>query len=350
MDLAQVFKIDKSGVKVRRGLEVLVALVVPLVVMGAMGLDRYWLSFAFAMLFTALSDLGGNYPRRLEAMAAVGILGGVATTLGFVLGGGPWGLVVAVSFVLVLLAGLSLKLGKHGFVSGRLLVAWFLVAISESAGAHSHPASSGWWQQSLAWWSGAFIWIALTAIFWLARGRKAQAPNFPEIPTDTTQMRLSRPLIMFAIVQALAVSISVAIAFGLHLPNADWMPIATLVAMKVSLDESVLAAEQRVAGTVVGAALAAVVLLTVHGKHALEVLIVVLAGIAASIRGGAYAFYCAAIAGLVLIAIDEAHPTNYSAEGRRILFTLAGVVVGIAVHGVAILISKYADRPKSVPA
>jgi hypothetical protein len=45
---------------------------------------------------------------------------------------------------------------------------------------------------------------------------------------------------MFAIVQALAVSISVAIAFGLHLPNADWMPIATLVAMKVSLDESVL--------------------------------------------------------------------------------------------------------------
>ncbi len=134
MDFAQVFKIDKSGVKVRRGLEVLVALVVPLVVMGAMGLDRYWLSFAFAMLFTALSDLGGNYPRRLEAMAAVGILGGVATTLGFVLGGGPWGLVVAVSFVLVLLAGLSLKLGKHGFVSGRLLVAWFLVAISESAG------------------------------------------------------------------------------------------------------------------------------------------------------------------------------------------------------------------------
>jgi len=39
----------------------------------------------------------------------------------------------------------------------------------------------------------------------------------------------------------------VAIAFGLHLPDADWMPIATLVAMQPSLQQSALVTAQRVA-------------------------------------------------------------------------------------------------------
>ena len=83
-------------------------------------------------------------------------------------------------------------------------------------------------------------------------------------------------MILFAVIRAVAVSIAVAIAFGLQLPNAYWMPIAVIIAMKPDLQQSTFAAVQRVAGTAIGAAVAALVLLTVHNKTALEVIIVLL--------------------------------------------------------------------------
>ena len=58
-------------------------------------------------------------------------------------------------------------------------------------------------------------------------------------------------------------AITVAIAFGLHVPDADWMPIAALVAMKPSLAESTLVAVQRPARAIIRAAVAAAFVLTV---------------------------------------------------------------------------------------
>jgi len=273
-------------------------------------------------------------------MAAVGVIGGALTALGFAIGGGPWGIVVLAAFVVTLAAGLSLKFGPHGFTAGLMLDSWFLVAISEPAGRHLTAATSGWWEQALAWLVGAALWIALTAVVWILRGRKSQDPNFPEVSTDMTSTKLSRPVILFSVIQALAISLSVAIAFGLHLPNADWMPIATLVAMKSSLNQATLAAEQRIAGAVIGALLATLFLLTIDNKHVLQVIVVALGAFAASFRAATYAFYCAAMAALVLIADDVTHPTNLSAEGRRVLFTFLGLGIGITVLGLGALIQK----------
>jgi hypothetical protein len=46
------------------------------------------------------------------------------------------------------------------------------------------------------------------------------------------------------------------------------------------------------------------------------------------------------MAALVLIAEDVTHPTNLSAEGRRVVFTFLGLGIGIAVLGLANLIQK----------
>ena len=51
----------------------------------------------------------------------------------------------------------------------------------------------------------------------------------------------------------------------------------TLVALKGTLDQSTLAAEQRLIGALMGAAIAAVFLLTVDSRHALQGVVVVLA-------------------------------------------------------------------------
>ena len=118
-------------------------------------------------------------------------------------------------------------------------------------------------------------------------------------------------MILFALLRAVALPISVAIAFGLQVPNANWMPIATIVAMKPSLQQSALVAEQRVAGT---------------------------------IRAINYALYVAASAAVVLIAADLPNPSNLTAEGRRILFTFIGVGIAIIVMFLASLLQKRAAK------
>ena len=132
-------------------------------------------------------------------------------------------------------------------------------------------------------------------------------------------------------------AVAVAIPFALHVPDAYWMAIATIVALRPSLEQSAFVAEQRVAGALLGAAVAALLLLTVHDTYVLVAAVLVLGAAAGSVRLANYALYCAGIAAAVLIAIDLPNPTNLSAEVRRIAFTLAGV-------GLAVVVSTLLDR------
>ncbi|HTZ05397.1 MAG TPA: FUSC family protein [Gaiellaceae bacterium] len=329
--VAKLFVIDRKGINLRRGLVATAVLLVPFLALAVWGSEKYWLSVSFGALFVGLSDPGGSYRVRFRTMAAVGLIGGLLTALGFGIGGGPWPILLVIAFSLTFLSGLAIKFGAHTYTAALMLLSWFLVAISVPAGEHLSPAHSGWWQQALAWLVGAAGWIAITAIAWLLRGRKAQASNFPEIPADEGERALTRPVILFSLIRAVAIAIAVAIAFGLHLPNADWMPIATLVAMKTTLGQAALASEQRLAGALIGALVATAFLLTVDGRHALELVIVVAAAFAASFRAANYALYCAAVATVVLIAEDIPHPSNLATEGRRVLFTFLGLGIGIVV-------------------
>ena len=111
--------------------------------------------------------------------------------------------------------------------------------------------------------------------------------------------------------------------------------------MKGTLSQTTLVAEQRLIGALIGAAIATLFLLTIHNKHALDVVVIVLGSVAATIRGVNYALYCGAFAGMVLIGMDLAQPTsNLSSEFHRVLFTLAGVGVAWLVMLLATLLQK----------
>ena len=346
--LAKVFELNRKGLNLVRGITVAAAtMLLPLIVLSALNLDHYWISLSFGALFVWLSDPGGDYAFRVRDM----VLGALLTALGYGIGDGPWGYVVLAAFAVTALAGLSIKFGAHRMVAALLLNAWFLVEIALPGTYHlSHIHTSGW-GQGLAWLIGAALTVAYTCIVWLARGRTAQPEPIAEIPEGTAPVKLTRPVIVFAVIRAVAIAITVAIAFGLHLPNADWMPIAALVAMKPSLAQSTLVAMQRLAGAIIGAAVAALFLLAVDSKTALEVVIVVLGALAGSIRLVNYAFYCAAVAGAALIATDLPHPANLADEGQRVLYTFIGVGIGVLIMLLAGLLQKHAAKtaPKAAP-
>jgi fusaric acid resistance family protein len=350
--LADVFKVKWQAFNLRRFLVFGVILGL-LIVVGVLPDDRrYFLSAIFGTLFVALSDPGGKHGPRVAKMAVMAGAGGLLTALAFGIGAGPWGWVVLAAFAVTLLSGLAVRYGAHRFVAAYLLNAWFIIALSlptllsfHAPGLYSsdliHAQS---WKQALAWLIGSALWLAYATIMWLARGRTPQPQPVAEIPGDISPRPLTRPLILYAVIRAVAVTIAVAISFGLKLPDADWMAIAAIVAMKPSLQQSALVAEQRVAGTIVGAAVAVAVLLPVDNITALEVIVVVLLALGAAIRTMSYTFYTAAAAAAVLIAADVPDPSNLSHEGRRILFTLAGVGIAIIVMLLAGLLQKLATK------
>lgn len=346
--LSRVFAANWGSLDLSRALGVLCVVLIPLILSIATGEEKYWLSATFGALFVGLSDPGGDFSKRATRMGIVGVIGAVLTLLGFAIGMHGWRLVVLASFVLTLVAGLAVRFGVHRFVSAYLLNVWFIICVGLPGTYALEGVRTDAGRQALAWLAGSVLWIAAAGVLWLAKGRGPQPSPFPEIPADTAPRELTAPVVMFAVIRAVAVSLAIAVAFGLELPNAYWMPIATLVAMKSSLDQSTLAAEQRLAGATVGAILATLVLLIVDGKHALEVIIVLLAALGGGIRTVNYALYTSAIAACVLIADDLAHPTNFSNEIERVLYTFAGLAIGVGVMFLADLLAK--KRAAAAPA
>ena len=358
--LGKVFELNPAGLNWPRAVMVLDVLLVPLVVFWAIGHQEYLLSAVFGLLFAALADPGGSYGNRAWHIAAFALIGAALTALGFGIGGDAWGWLVLAAAAVTLVVGLAVAFGVHRFVAAYLLNIWFIVALALASGFH-HAAhiTSYTWAQVLAWAGGSALWIAVTFIAWLIRGRQDRPQPVAELPGDTSRRKLTGPLIMFAVLRAIVVAGSIALAFGLNLSHGYWMPIAAIVAMKASLDQTTLVAVERLAGALFGAVAAALLLLIPTSEHGLRLvtidlglqvvaLVILINGVA--IRFWNYALYCGTIAAGVLILIDLPQPSDYAAEGYRVLWTLCGVGIGVLVMFLAGLLARRTAKAPPQPA
>ena len=358
--LSKVFEVNPAGLNWPRAVMILDVALVPLVVFWAIGHEEYLLSAVFGLLLAALADPGGGYGYGASHIAVFALIGAGLTALGFGIGGDAWGWLVLAAFAVTLVAGLAAMFGVHRFVAAYLLNIWFIIAIGVASSFHHHAHITSYtWAQVLAWAGGAALWIAVTFFAWLIRGREDRPQPVAELPGDTSRRKLTRPLVMFALIRAIAIAGAVALAFGLNLSHGYWLPIAAIVAMKASLDQATLVAAQRLAGALIGALAAALLLLIPASEHGLrlfaverglEVVALVLLMHGAAIRFANYALYCGAIAAGVLILVDLPQPSSYSAEGYRVLWTLCGVGIGVLVMLLAGLLAKRTAKVPPQPA
>ena len=131
------------------------------------------------------------------------------------------------TFLATLLGGLAVKYGAHRFVAAYLLNAWFIIALGlptldllRPAGpVPLRPDPRRTMEAALAWLVGSALWIAYATIMWLVHGAESGAAACRRDSRDISPVKLTRPIILFAIIRAVAVSIAVAIAFGLQLPK-----------------------------------------------------------------------------------------------------------------------------------
>jgi hypothetical protein len=357
--LSKVFELHPAGANWPRAVLFLDVALVPLVVFWAIGYEQYLLSAVFGVLFALLVDPGGSYGYRASHIGVFALLGAGVTALGFGLGGSAWGWLVLAASAVTLVAGLAVKFGAHRFLAALLLNTWFIIVLGLAVSFHheSHLTDHTW-AQVVAWVGGSALWIALSFVGWLARGRRDRPAPMSEFPGDTSLRKLTRPLVLYALVRALGVAGSVAIAFGFALSHGYWIAIAAVVATKPSFEQSVLAGAQRIAGALIGAAAAALLLLIPtheHGlrlltvDHGLEVVAIILFMHAAGIRFVNYALYYATTTAAVLTLVEMLQPTNHGGEGDRVLWALCGVGIGVLVMLVTGVLAKYRPKPPAEP-
>ncbi|MFF0299015.1 FUSC family protein [Kitasatospora sp. NPDC004614] len=355
--LSKVFALNPAGLNWPRAVMFLDVALVPLVVFWAIGYEQYLLSAVFGLLLAALDDPGGSYRGRVSHIAVFALIGAGVTALGFGIGGDAWGWLVLAAFVVTLVAGLAVAYGTRRFVTAMLLNLWFIITLGAASSFHQHARITSYtWAQTVAWAGGSALWIVVTFAGWLIQGRVDRPQPVTEFPGDTSRRKLTRPLIMFAVIRALAIAGTVALAFGLDLSHGYWMPIAAMVAMKPNLEQATLVSAQRLTGALIGAVAAALLLLIPTSEHGLrffavlrglEVVALVLLVHGAAIRFWNYALYCAAIAAGVLVLVDLPQPSDYAAEGYRVLWTFCGVGISLLVMLLAGLLAKRTHRATS---
>jgi len=363
--LSKVFELNPAGLNWPRGVLILDLMLVPLIVFLAIGHQEYLLSALFGVLFAAVADPGGSYGARAPRVAGFALIGAALTALGFGIGGDAWGWLVLAAFAVTLLAGLAVMFGVHRFVAALLLNIWFIVALGAAFSfhqfnlTHRHAQITSYtWAQVLAWAGGAALWIAVTFIVWLVSGRHDRPQTIAELPGDTSRHELTPPVTMFAVIRAVVIAGTAALAFGLNLSHGSWMPIAAIIAMKPSLEQTTLIAVQRLAGALIGAATAVLLLLIPASEHGIRLLAITtgleFAAVVFFMHGAAtrfwnYALYCGAIAAGVLILLDLPQPSNYGAEGYRVLWTLCGVGIAVLVTVLAAELAKRSAKPSPRP-
>jgi Fusaric acid resistance protein-like len=322
---------------------------VPLVIFWAIGHEEYLLSALFGALFAWLADPGGGYGQRASRITVFALIGAALTALGFGIGGDAWGWLALAAFAVTLVGGLAVTFGVRRFVTAMLLNLWFIITLGVAFSFHHARITSYTWAQVLAWAGGSALWIAVTFVEWLVRGRQNRPQPIAELPGDTSRRKLTQPVIMFAVIRALVIAGTVALAFGLNLSHGYWMPIAAMSAMQPSLEQATLIGAQRVAGTLIGAVAAALLLLIPASEHGLRLfaidrglevvaLVILMHGVA--VRFWNYALYTGAIAAGVLTLIDLPQPSSYGTEGYRLLWTLCGAGIGVLVMLLAGLLAK----------
>jgi hypothetical protein len=349
--LWKVFELNPGGLNWPRAVLTLDVMLVPLVVFWAIGYEQYLFSAVFGALLAEAADPGGSYGQRALRIFIFGAVGAGLTALGFGIGGEAWGWLVLAAFAVTLVAGLAVMFGVRRFVTALLLNVWFIITLAFAYSFHHQTRITQYtWAQVVAWSGGVALWIVVTFIAWLIRGRHDSAPLFAEFPGDTSRRKLTPPLIMFAVLRALVMAGTTAIGFGAAgSTHGYWIAIAAIVAMKPSLEQSTLIGLQRVAGALIGGVAAGLLLLIPANEHGLrlfaidrglEVVGIVLLIHGVGIRFWNYVFYYSAISAGVLVLLDLLQPTNYSAEGYRLLWALCGVAIGVVVMFLAGLLGK----------
>ncbi|GAA2377747.1 hypothetical protein GCM10010404_37440 [Nonomuraea africana] len=127
----------------------------------------------------------------------------------------------------------------------------------------------------------------------------------------------------------IAVAVSMALLVDVHDHFGRWMVFTVFIVLRPTYGDTLDRVLLRVAGTVLGSTVAALLLAAVPGRATLVVVVWIFATLGFALREVSYAYWSTFATPLVLMLMDFSIQLNWNAAGTRVAFTVAGGVLAV---------------------
>ncbi|MGW4472792.1 FUSC family protein [Nonomuraea sp. NPDC004354] len=127
----------------------------------------------------------------------------------------------------------------------------------------------------------------------------------------------------------IAVAVSMALVVGLHETYGRWLVFTVLLALRPTYGDTIDRVTLRVAGTVIGSTMAALLLAAVPGHATLVVVVWAFATVGFALREVSYAYWSVFATPLALMLSDFSARLDWGAAGIRVLLTVCGGVLAL---------------------
>jgi len=139
-------------------------------------------------------------------------------------------------------------------------------------------------------------------------------------------------LLAHALRAVVAVAGALGVAEAFHLSNAYWAPMTVLLILKPGLHDTQSRGLERLAGTVVGCAVATLFAIAVHeARSAMAIGFLVMAGVAYALQKARYALFSGALTASIVLLISLGRFSVLVNAEHRILATLLGGVIALLI-------------------
>jgi Fusaric acid resistance protein-like len=324
-----VLRVEAGGVRTAA------AAVLPLIVGQLLGQPALGLLVGLGGLYLSVTDKEGSTLRSL--VVAVFVNG--AALLAGMLAAGNAPLSICLMFAWALLAGMASAYGEVASQIGFISTIAFATSLGTPAGLH---AGSG---RAAAFVVGGLWGAALTLLLWHFHKRTSEASETPEANRQLVDEEVRRGLVgqfkanltfrsiifRHALRLAVAATIAVALYKTLRLERGYWLIITVLVIVKPVFADTRRRTLERVLGSVVGGALAALLAASVHNVVALNLLLIVFSVLAYSHVRHNYSLFVVFLTPFVVLMIETVQPTDWRIALTRIIDTALGGVIALAV-------------------
>src|SRR5580704_6958270 len=153
--------------------------------------------------------------------------------------------------------------------------------------------------------------------------------RFDSIAEIRNNLSLRSSSFRHALRLGVATAIAAVVASGIHVVRGYWIPMTVVIVLKPNFGGTLQRAVQRITGTVLGALLAAMLLLVLKNPWWLLAALAVLAFATFALRNRNYTLFSLALTPMVMLMLDIAHPITVTDSFLRILHTIIGSFIAL---------------------
>lgn len=341
--MRNVFQVESAAVSLAKGVRTTAGIFLTLFLFYRLHSLSFGIPVALGVLILSYCDPGPRVPyaRRAKILSTSTVLGALVFALGRSLGS-PWWLAVPAIFLATFFAGFFSVLGRIPAAVSLTLCILFAVGLGQGGGPQVALLSLA------GFLLGGALLLFLVLLPWpLQRFRTARSalrenrvPQPEEAPPVlgerssltmiVSQMTLTSPLFRFNALKALGAALAASLGWGFGLLYPHWAAITEIIAVRPNWEASLTIIVQNVLATILGALVAALLIVSVQSPLVLILIIALNVVIGITLKEVNYAVYVFFITTILMLLLSLQTP-GIPFIKLRVVETLVGAAIALIV-------------------